>query len=166
MIISPKYKFVFLASTKTGSTTIHKTLLNYVKDKNLINESELFLGDKHLSCSDLIKQRPQYKNYFKFAFVRNPWDRVVSWYFFSKRSKKSERNTSDISFKKFLNTKLKVWAAPKQVQYEFTKCCEFVGRYENLQEDFNTICDKIGISTSTTPTQKFNKPQTLHRILR
>jgi hypothetical protein len=151
MIISPKYKFVFIASSKTGSTTIHKTLLNCVKDKNLINESELVLGDKHLSCRELLEQRPQYKNYFKFAFVRNPWDRVVSWYFFAKRSDDIERNTSDISFKEFLNTKLNVWANPNQDQYEFTKCCDFAGRCENFQEDFNVVCDKIGIPRQQLP---------------
>tara|TARA_B100001057_G_scaffold497548_1_gene601982 strand:+ start:7690 stop:8262 length:573 start_codon:yes stop_codon:yes gene_type:complete len=151
MIISPKYKFVFIANTKTGSTSIHKTLLNCVKDKNLIDESSFILGDKHLSCRKLLEQRPQYKNYFKFAFVRNPWDRVVSWYFFCKRSDYIKRNTSDISFKEFLNTKLNVWATPNQNQYEFTKCCNYIGRYENIQEDFNIICDKIKIPQQKLP---------------
>ena len=157
MIISPKYKFVFIASSKTGSTTIHKTLLKYVKDKNLINESTLSLGDKHLSCPKLIEQYPQYKNYFKFSFVRNPWDRVVSWYSFSKKAKSPKRNTSDISFKEFLNTRLNVWALPNQDQYEFTKCCDFIGKTENLQEDFDIICDKIGIPKQELPHKNKSK---------
>ena len=154
MIISPKYKFVFIANTKTGSTAIHKTLLKYVKDKNLINESTLSLGDKHLSCPKLIEQYPQYKNYFKFSFVRNPWDRVVSWYSFSKNAKSPKRNTSGISFKEFLlDPALRriVWAAPIQFQYKFTENCDFIGKTENLQEDFDIICDKIGIPQQKLP---------------
>ena len=145
MIISPKYKFVFIANSKTGSTSIHETLLNCVKDKNLIDESRVNLGDKHLSCRNLIEQRPQYKNYFKFAFTRNPWDRVVSWYFFCKTTTNLERNTSNISFKKFIKTMLSVWGSPKQSQYEFTKKCDFIGKMENIQEDFDVILDRIGV---------------------
>jgi hypothetical protein len=139
---------VFIANPKSGSATIHYTLLDCIKDKELINESRHRLGDKHLSCSALIEQRPQYKNYFKFAFVRNPWHRVVSWYFFEKKCKNSRRNTSNISFKDYINdSKCKngIWANIQQYQYEFTKNCDFIGRTENLKEDFNIVCDKIQI---------------------
>ena len=159
MIISPKYKFVFIATEKTGSATIHKTLLPCVKDKNLINESQLYLGDKHLSCPNLIKQRPQYKNYFKFAFTRNPWDRVVSWYFFVKNSKNPKRNTSGISFKEFVTNPREpnVWGARNQFQYEFTKKCDFIGKTENIQADFDTICDKIKIPRQKLPHKNATK---------
>ena len=140
MIISPKYKFVFIATPKTGSTTIHKTLLNCVKDKNLINESKVHLGSKHKSCPKLIEQYPQYKDYFKFAFVRNPWDRVVSWY-----SKKKDTNTISVSFKKFLSDYEYLWARLDQTAYKFTKGCDFIGKTENIQQDFDIICDKIKI---------------------
>ena len=152
MIISPKYKFVFIATPKTGSTSIHNTLLNCVKDKNLINESTSDLGDnKHLSCPKLIEQYPQYKDYFKFAFVRNPWYRVVSWYFFCKKSPFVSRNTLNISFKKFIETRSDIWRASKQFQYEFTKKCDFIGKTENFQEDFDVISDRIGIERQKLP---------------
>ena len=159
MIISPKYKFVFIANTKTGSTSIHKTLLDCVKDKNLINESKHNLGDKdkHLPCTKLIEQYPQYKDYFKFAFVRNPWDRVVSWYVFCKKSPFVSRNTSNISFKEFIETRPNIWRGPKQFQYEFTKKCEFIGKTENIQKDFNKICDTIGIPRQKLPHRNATK---------
>jgi hypothetical protein len=167
MIISPKYKFVFIANPKSGSATIHYTLLDCIKDKELINESRHRLGDKHLSCSALIEQRPQYKNYFKFAFVRNPWHRVVSWYFFEKKCKNSRRNTSNISFKDYINdSKCKngIWANIQQYQYEFTKNCDFIGRTENLKEDFNIVCDKIQIPTMMKKHEKLLR-KSLQRTL-
>ena len=157
MIISPKYKAVFIANPKCGSMTVHKTLRKCIEDEELIEE--LLNPDKHMPCSELMEKSPQYENYFKFAFVRNPWHRVVSWYFFEKAipgknfkdasENKLKRDTSNISFKEFItNTwfRDRVWANRKQFQYKFTKDCDFIGKTENLQEDFNIVCDKIGIS--------------------
>ena len=168
MVISPKYKFAFIANPKTGSKSICLALLNDVKDKKLINEKDYaektsFNFNKHLPCPNLIKQKPQYKNYFKFAFVRNSWHRVVSWYFFEKRVDlwDPERNSSNISFEEFVSNvefKKRVWGNENQFQYEFTKGCDFIGRTENLQSDFNAVCDKIGI-----PHQKLlHKNKTKH----
>lgn len=153
MIISPKYKFVFIATEKTGSTSIHQTLLNCVKDEDLVNNSTIALGDKHISCQQLLEQRPQCKNYFKFAFVRNPWDRVVSWYNFSMKIKNPNkgRNITGKDFLSFILEFQNIWGNEQQNQYNFTECCDFIGRFENLQDDFNTICDKIGILQQKLP---------------
>lgn len=151
MIISQKYKFVFIANAKTGTATIHKTLLKQIKDDKLIDESQWCLGEKHLSCSDLLKGRPWYKNYYFFTFVRNPWHRTLSWYFFSKKSNEKSRNTSKMSFEEFLLTRPTIWKGLDNQQKQFTAGCDFVGRTENLQNDFNTVCDKLKIPKVTLP---------------
>jgi len=126
--------------------------------------------------SDLLNN--ENANYFKFSFVRNPWDRVVSLYFYLKERKEFD---SDIDFKKWLSIKFnKPWlsrdistiirdfnlkringgrmgtpAELSQVGWlsdiDSNFCMDFVGRFENLQEDFNTICDKIGIPRQQLP---------------
>ena len=150
MIISPKYKFVFIATEKTGCTSVSNSLENIDDTKKIIGnlvpkDRNNYLYSKHTSCSEFTNNHSDFNDYFKFAFVRNPWDRVVSWYFFSKTSSYESRNTSNISFKEFIKIKSNVWKGPQQNQYDFTKCCDFIGRFENLQQDFNIICDKIKI---------------------
>lgn len=159
MIISPKYKFVFIANPKTGTATVHQQLIQCIDDKEKIigykfpvDDKDL-LNCKHVSCPQLQNLHPEFNDYYKFAFVRNSWAQVLSWYFFCKSSKDPSRNTTNISFHQFLIDKeyrYRVWGAwPKyhhQIQQcVFTKGCDFVGRTENIQSDFNIICDKIGI---------------------
>ena len=159
MIVSPKYKFVFIANPKSGSSAIQSVLEN-IDDKKIIIGKAVpknlndFLSSKHTSSLELQNNHPEYKNYFKFAFVRNPWSRVLSWYLFLRTSKLPKRNTSNISFKEFVNNKWRqetVWANEELLQYRFTQNCDFIGRLENIQEDFNVICDKIGISSQKLP---------------
>tara|TARA_S200000501_G_C20770680_1_gene720422 strand:+ start:347 stop:949 length:603 start_codon:yes stop_codon:yes gene_type:complete len=169
MIISPKYKFVFLATEKTGSTTIH-TVLKKISDDQLIDKSEdnilengsinNYIDGKHLFCERFIKKYPTYINYFKFAFVRNPWDRVVSWYFFEKKCFTNEkRDLTNVKFRQYIQNYQNIWANKRQSQYEFTKCCDYIGRFENIQVDFNAICDKIGIARQKLP----HKNKTTHK---
>ncbi len=59
-------KLIFIHITRTGGETI-ETLLN--------------LSKIHISAKDRLKLIKNSEKYFKFAIVRNPWDRLVSWYF-------------------------------------------------------------------------------------
>lgn len=95
----------------------------------------------------------QFNTYFKFSFVRNPWDRVVSFY------KYSHLNLL-ISFDTFVLKELPKLTNERSyfyaTQYEFLyhngeQLVDFIGRFENLQKSFDKVCDILGISESKLP---------------
>ena len=97
----------------------------------------------------------QFDQYFKFAFVRNPWDRIVSIYKYLGWGRRVE-------FKTFLLKKLKSEVWPKNYwfvgpQSDFV-CNEtgdiivdFVGKFENLRTDFNQVCQHLGLPPTQLP---------------
>ena len=108
----------------------------------------------------------RYQNYFKFTFVRNPWDRAVSAYTYLNKggSAASEEDTHWAafvaefdSFDDFICQWLSLDNAMRNAlftpQVLFLKnmfgCIDmdFVGRFENLQQDFDTVAQKLGVDT-------------------
>ena len=165
MIISHKYKFVFFATMKTASSSVGRALGDKLKtkDPDFINYkyslldrriNPTFSSDKKILQTKYSKHtayhqtnEKEFKNYFKFSFVRNPWDRAVSWWFFNQNLHKDHPTRKKI--KDLLNFKDFILSAPPsmwyQSQYRFTKGCDFIGRFEDLQNDFNIVCNKLGL---------------------
>ena len=75
MLISKQKKFVFVHVQKTGGTSLRQVLKSHAPDARKWH-------GKHGHASDAIAEigRAEWERYFSFAFVRNPWDRLVSWY--------------------------------------------------------------------------------------
>lgn len=92
--------------------------------------------------------------YFKFAFVRNPWDRLVSCW--------KNRAPRYKSFSSFLdahpwpetNQQL-IWHTLSQLTHicdtDGKLIVDYVGRFENLQEDLDVVCDKLGVPGRKLP---------------
>lgn len=88
---------------------------------------------------------------FTFSFVRNPWDWQVSLYHFIQTNKFNyqRRMISEMSFDEYIR-----WRVDEDVhlQKEFVydrhgnQLVDFVGKLENLRDDFAVVCDRIGIS--------------------
>jgi len=81
-------------------------------------------------------------NYIKFCFERNPWDRVISEYFFMQKTQPGQ--FAEMSLETFveqnhysLNYPLYTLGARSAVN--------FVGRFENLQADLAQICQQLRI---------------------
>lgn len=72
-VISDKYKFCFTHIIKTGGTTLTLLLKEQVDDLILTNPL-------HSSIKYDLDNYPRIKDYFKFAYVRNPYDWLVSLY--------------------------------------------------------------------------------------
>ena len=97
-----------------------------------------------------------YKDCFKFSFVRNPWDRLVSEYRYRNFWKK-------FSFRDFVLSNLPeennycdyFRHVMPQSDYLYSDSgdliVDYVGRFETLQEDFYKICDVIDFKNREIP---------------
>jgi len=101
---------------------------------------------------------------FKFTFVRNPWDRLVSAFFFLQKSdlernqRFARRNLSAFTdFESFVRqwlTRESIWSFTHFLPQHHFICIDqrlgvdFVGFYENLSEDFAIVARKIGRPTT------------------
>ena len=156
-MISHKDKFIFIHIPKCGGSSVEKCLK--------------WKGCKHHTMEFYKKENPNIdlNNYYKFTFVRNPWSRAVSWFFFHRRMKRLKLYQG-LSFQNWCKNDLPThwcyiqgtgWKGkdPLNCQAWITeqKQYDFIGRFENLQEDFNTICDKIGIPQQVMPHENLTK---------
>ena len=164
MIISDSHNFVFVATTKTGSTSIENNLGSYKSKHKITHLHDSY--NKHCPLKIIHQKFPFIEDYFKFAIVRNPFDWVASWYFYRK-TRRNENNTKSISFKDWLIDEDSSAYNIKGIgltlsQYDIISCdanikLDFIGKYENLQDDFNIICDKIGIPQRQLPHKNKSK---------
>ena len=110
------------------------------------------------------------KDYFKFSFVRNPWDKLVSVFYYRQEIYGLYMS---IDFKQFIKHHVKKWKSVDKISnrntdgLQYNWLCDlneklvtdFIGKIENFQEDFNTICDKIKIPQQQLP----HKNQSKHK---
>lgn len=164
MNFSEKHKCVFIHVNKTAGRSISMALFGNVREH--ITVKELF----NLDCNKpetekrLEKCRVDYRyellkkywdHYFKFVIVRNPWDRKLSDFFFGKRE---GIVAADIDFITYINNNHlnnDLWNSPglewvEDKNGDIDKNI-FMGKFENLQNDFNIICDKINIPRRKLP---------------
>lgn len=154
-MISHSKKFIFVHITKTGGTSIDIALQKYT-ERTKTHQSILEMKEEAAKNFEL-------NNYFKFCFVRNPWDKMVSQYFYIKKKTTYGKSFEDfiIDFKStpndwnFNSTNFPVCYQPVQKKWicgdKGEILMDFIGRFENLQEDFGTICDKIDLPKLELP---------------
>lgn len=112
----------------------------------------------HLKADEYVDKKwmtqGQFDEYFKFTVVRNPWDRVASFY----RFRGFDRFSSFPTFvRKHLPDQMrnKAWFFCPQAEYVLDRekrvLVDFVGRFETLAEDFATVCRHLGIPEARLP---------------
>ena len=128
-------------------------------------------GTGHSKITYYMRDQKRFESYFKFTFVRNPWDRLVSAFFYVKNfdPKSNDRRFFDhyigqnITFEGFV-TKLaddNFWKLMRKWEH-FTPqneficnksgniCVDYLGRYESLDSDLKKIAEKLGVSYNSS----------------
>jgi hypothetical protein len=93
-------------------------------------QARAFLGDR------------VWNSYYKFCFDRNPWDRMVSAYYWHR----FRSGDSDLEFQDFLmQQRPRVLSNYAIYSIDSSVAVDLVGRFENLLPDFNRALAHIGI---------------------
>jgi hypothetical protein len=178
---------LFVHIPKTAGQSIEKFFMDQLALSWETDRDRLLLGNNanpakgteklsHLSAEEYVRsgyiEAAEFEQMYKFSFVRNPWERIVSEYryrnYFHHRS-----------FRDFLLHRLPApgWDDKYRhimPQYDMLHdqqgklLVNFVGRFESLQADFDQVCGQLDIQESRlshrNPSDK--KSRNLKRRLR
>lgn len=159
-------KFVFVHINKTGGTSLKTSLgLDFI-GKNF----------KHMTAveiRDLLGQE-LFSQCFKCTVVRNPFDRVVSQYYHRKKTNQNKLNELNISFNDWVHLVFKEQDPQFLDNYTMfmpqlewltdndgNLLVDFIGRFENLNEDFEKIKRKLNAKAALP-----HKKKTKHKKYR
>jgi len=140
-VIIPDKKVLFIHIPRTGGTSMHAFLpISTDGHSNL-----KFYYDKYGNLDD----------YFKFAFVRNPYDRVASGVALylnlggiTKNDKEKRDKINDyIAFNHNRFNEHSITKTQKSfVELYGNAAMDFIGKFENLKEDWAKVSEKIGVN--------------------
>ncbi|MFM7585323.1 MAG: sulfotransferase family 2 domain-containing protein [Caldilinea sp.] len=178
MLISHSHRFIFFHVAKTGGMSMRDALLPYAEepDRFKIKRPPAQKAGRpnpfyavwealllHATASDAQKELSAsiFDCYYKFAFVRNPWDWQVSMYHFILNEPTHIRHNRVValgSFDRYLEWVVESVApypkgASKHQHAALTDetgrlLVDFVGHYETLAQDFAYVCHQLGIAAT------------------
>jgi hypothetical protein len=151
-MISKQFRCVFVHIPRTAGTSIENALGWIGNDVIGPGGTLPYESQDHRLIGELRTALPpeDFAAYFKFTFVRNPWDRAASWYKALMQDPYQLENfklPADCSFRQFLLER-PIWGLEPQLDWireaDGGIPLDFIGRFERLQEDFAKVRHRLG----------------------
>ena len=190
-MISIQNKFLFIHVPKTAGNSIQNILKEYSEDEIVFRarhgqdgverfgvRNRKYNTSKHSTLSDYkaVLDIETYREMYKFAVIRNPWDRMISSYFSPHRGITNWDRTLFIKVLQytyplrhyiFENSTLEKSLDSNEsgvinLEKKLDDDIDFLIRYEYLNDDFRLVCDKLGIPYSALPHRNRNESNRNH----
>lgn len=164
-MISHEHKAIFVHIPKTAGSSIEVAFNATLQtDEGAVDEATgkffpVTTGkEKHLDARACRKHygRKIWQNYFKFTVVRNPWQRIHSWWWNSREI----TGAVSLPFGEFLHASLDAPAPlPKPLRPQVTWITsdngkiemDYICRFENIENDFREVCRLINAPLTELP---------------
>lgn len=153
MIISHKHKFIFIKTYKTAGTSLEAYLSEFCGESDVLtpiyppveghrarNESGYY---NHMPATEVREKLDPliWGSYFKFCVERNPWDKVLSFYWMEK-----SRNGGALTLDEFLTRdNIGVNWHLYTDENESGTIVDRVLKYETLDNDLEQVFKKLGL---------------------
>ncbi|WP_223788457.1 sulfotransferase family 2 domain-containing protein [Marinicella meishanensis] len=170
MLISDSHRFVFVHIRKAAGTSLRQILAPHALPKKrhwwykLLSRNgwpvhyHNYAFRKHAVLAEAEASMPAdlFQTYFKFAIVRNPWERLVSEFEYIKTKPKHSRHKklSNMTFAEYIEYQSRRPAAHqvKALQLKNGQLgCDFVGKLETLPQSLSVVAAKTGLDFSALP---------------
>lgn len=166
-VVSHRYRFVWLCNPKVASRSMIEALLQADP------AAELLVGQ---TLKDIFAARPEVRDYYSFAFIRDPCERAFSFFadkhgnlvrngdpeairFFVQPYHGVHEGMTFAEFCRWLNTPFgadafadRHWLSQHlQIKLPDGSLPDFVGRYESLDDDWKTVTARLGLPQTVLP---------------
>ena len=162
LTISSEKRFLWYQVAKAGT----RTILNHFRDNRV--RLDVDDGYKLYYCPAF------YKDYFKFAFVRNPWDRLVSCWvnrvldrnyfkFSPEETEKMKKFENFVEYVRGFNIEecnLHFRLQRKMIDFPHL---DYLGRLETFEDDFREICRRLDIKCDTVKSRNVSAGRKSYR---
>ena len=172
-MISFQKRFLFVHIPKTAGNSIQSVLRDYSEDQIVALRSEQdgierfglrnpnYKIKKHSTLAEYRAALGDYRfrNLYKFTCVRNPWDRMVSYYF------RPTQQVGELDRKEFRKVILKALSVADYLRLDkgdgdpFANV-DYIIRFESLAADFRVVCTTLGIAAPPLP--QYNRSNREH----
>ena len=170
VLVSHKYKFIYIKNLKVAGSSVESFFGRYCIDPNKnysydddinehiddygiigqredgkksISQEEMAIGwQTHKEAQDIKRDlgEDKFNEYFKFCVIRNPYDKMVSWYHWYIFTNKIPPNYPFNHFCRFCKiNNFYIHGIDGE------SVCDYFIRFENLEEDIIKLCNKLGI---------------------
>ena len=169
-MICREYNCLFVHVPKSAGQSIEQFFMDRLGLDWDTDRASILLGDNpdptrgtqklaHLSAHEYVSDgfipADEFESLFKFSFVRNPYERLVSEYRY--RNYFHHKSFSDFVYNKLPQPGWDDKYRHVMPQYEMLYdpdgrlLVDFVGRFENLREDFAEVCRRLDIEETELP---------------
>lgn len=162
MVISFENRYIFIAVPKTGTISIQKLLLEHdpsARKYGIEIEGNKFSFGEHDTALQIKNELGKYYSQFRtFAFIRNPYSRLVSSYSFYRNGKPITPGNKNpwparikTAYARIIPFKLWTLTYPYKSNVEHfvdknnNLIVDFIGTFENLDEDLASIDTSLGL---------------------